>query len=250
MSDVFGACIKQRHLGQDAASADWLVGEGIFLPGVNGQALRSMSDPGTAYDDPQIGKDPQVGSMADFVETTDDNGGVHINSGIPNRAFVLAARAIGGESWSGAGRIWYAALTSGLAGRQRLRHLRRGHRRGGRGARRRRGGRLGDRRGRRRGGDRARLPPPAARPGRRGGPHAAASPGSPRRAPSTSTRPTRARPPYAASCSASTSAPSGGGEPQPDRFVYRFRYLSTQTQVHEQELTADLRELARIVLGE
>ena len=114
ISDVFGACIKQRSLGQDAAAADWLVGEGIFLPGINGRALRSMSDPGTAYDDPQIGKDPQVGSMADYVETTDDNGGVHLNSGIPNRAFVLAARAIGGESWSGAGRIWYAALTSGI----------------------------------------------------------------------------------------------------------------------------------------
>ena len=115
VSDVFGACIKQRSLGQDAASADWLVGEGIFLPGINGRALRSMSDPGTAYDDPQIGKDPQVGSMADYVETTDDNGGVHLNSGIPNRAFVLAARAIGGDSWSGPGRIWYAALTSGIA---------------------------------------------------------------------------------------------------------------------------------------
>ena len=76
---------------QDAASADWLVGEGIFLPGVNGRALRSMSDPGTAYDDPQLGQDPQVGSMADYVETTSDNGGVHLNSGIPNRAFVIAA---------------------------------------------------------------------------------------------------------------------------------------------------------------
>src|SRR3954462_6102452 len=115
MSDVFGACIKQRHLGQDAAGADWLVGEGIFLPGINGRALRSISDPGTAYDDPQLGKDSQVGSMADYVDTTDDTGGVHLNSGIPNRAFVLAAQAIGGETWSGAGRIWYAALTSGLA---------------------------------------------------------------------------------------------------------------------------------------
>lgn len=115
MSDVFGACTKQRHLGQDAASADWLVGEGIFVEGINGRALRSMLEPGTAYDDPALGKDPQVGSMADYVETTDDNGGVHLNSGIPNRAFVLAARAVGGESWSGAGRIWYAALTSGLA---------------------------------------------------------------------------------------------------------------------------------------
>jgi Zn-dependent metalloprotease len=115
MSDVFGAAVKQRHLGQDAASADWLVGEGIFVEGINGKALRSMEFPGTAYDDPQLGKDPQVGDMKDYVETTEDNGGVHINSGIPNRAFVLAAKAIGGQTWSGAGRIWYDALTSGLA---------------------------------------------------------------------------------------------------------------------------------------
>jgi Zn-dependent metalloprotease len=114
MSDVFGACVKQRHLGQDAASADWLVGEGIFVPGINGKALRSMESPGTAYDDPKLGKDPQVGEMQDYVQTTEDNGGVHINSGIPNRAFVLAAKAVGGDSWSGAGRIWYAALTSGI----------------------------------------------------------------------------------------------------------------------------------------
>ena len=41
--------------------------------------------------------------MDDYVETTDDNGGVHINSGIPNRAFYLAATAIGGTAWEGAG---------------------------------------------------------------------------------------------------------------------------------------------------
>jgi hypothetical protein len=73
-----------------------------------------MSAPGTAYDDPVLGKDPQVGSMADYVETTDDNGGVHLNSGIPNRAFYLAATALGGRSWETAGPIWYAALTSGI----------------------------------------------------------------------------------------------------------------------------------------
>ena len=48
--------------------------------------------------------------MSGYIETTDDNGGVHLNSGIPNRAFHLAATAIGGSSAEGAGRIWYAAL--------------------------------------------------------------------------------------------------------------------------------------------
>ena len=111
LSDVFGSCVKQRLLDQTAEQADWLIGEGLFLPGVQGRALRDMTRPGTAYDDPQLGKDPQVGDMADYVETSDDNGGVHTNSGIPNRAFYLAALAVGGTSWDGAGRIWYAALT-------------------------------------------------------------------------------------------------------------------------------------------
>ncbi len=113
VSDCFGMCVKQRVLGQTAEAADWLVGEGIFLPGIHARALRDMAHPGTAYDDPTLGKDPQVGDMADYVETTDDNGGVHTNSGIPNRAFYLAATAIGGDTWEGAGQIWYAALTGG-----------------------------------------------------------------------------------------------------------------------------------------
>ena len=48
-----------------------------------------MKEPGTAYNDPTIGKDPQPGHMKNYVKTSSDNGGVHINSGIPNRAFYL-----------------------------------------------------------------------------------------------------------------------------------------------------------------
>jgi len=113
VSDVFAAVTKQFLRSQTADQADWLIGEGLFLPGINARALRSMVEPGTAYDDPQIGRDPQVGHMRDYVETVEDNGGVHINSGIPNRAFALAALALGGASWEKAGRVWYDALTSG-----------------------------------------------------------------------------------------------------------------------------------------
>lgn len=111
MSDVFAACVKQRVLGQTADQADWLIGAELFLPGVNARALRDMAAPGTAYNDPVLGRDPQPGQMSDYIDTVDDNGGVHLNSGIPNRAFQLAATAIGGHSWEGAGQIWYAALT-------------------------------------------------------------------------------------------------------------------------------------------
>jgi Zn-dependent metalloprotease len=73
-------------------------------------ALRSMKAPGTAYDDPVLGKDPQPAHMNDIVWTFQDNGGVHINSGIPNHAFYLAATQLGGYAWEKAGRIWYETL--------------------------------------------------------------------------------------------------------------------------------------------
>jgi Zn-dependent metalloprotease len=110
ISDVFGSLVKQRELNQKADEADWLIGHGLLADGVKGTALRSMKEPGTAYDDPVLGKDPQPGHMRDYVHTMSDNGGVHINSGIPNRAFYLAAVAIGGYAWDPAGRIWYEAL--------------------------------------------------------------------------------------------------------------------------------------------
>ena len=118
VSDAFAAMTRQKWLGQTAADADWLIGAGIFRPWVKARALRSMTEPGTAYDDPQLGRDPQVGSMADYVDTEEDSGGVHINSGIPNRAFALAAKKIGGYSWEQAGRTWYDAITSGEVGGQ------------------------------------------------------------------------------------------------------------------------------------
>jgi hypothetical protein len=110
MSDVFGALVKQRALNQTADKADWLIGGGLLAEGRNGVALRSMKAPGTAYDDWLLGKDPQPDHMSKYDHTTSDNGGVHINSGIPNKAFYLAATAIGGKAWEKAGHIWYQAL--------------------------------------------------------------------------------------------------------------------------------------------
>ena len=113
LSDVFGVLAEQHALGQTADQASWLVGAGIFADDVQGVALRSMAAPGTAYDDDLLGTDPQPGHMRDYVETSDDNGGVHINSGIPNRAFFLVATRLGGFAWERAGQVWYRTLTSG-----------------------------------------------------------------------------------------------------------------------------------------
>jgi Zn-dependent metalloprotease len=110
VSDVFGSLVKQYLLEQDASQADWLIGAGLFMSGVKGKALRSMKAPGTAYNDPRLGKDPQPAHMSDYVQTDEDSGGVHINSGIPNHAFYLVATKIGGYAWEDPGQIWYTAL--------------------------------------------------------------------------------------------------------------------------------------------
>jgi Zn-dependent metalloprotease len=113
LSDVFGVLVEQFVKQETAAEASWLIGEGLFTDHVGGSALRSMKAPGTAYDDDVLGKDPQPDSMDGYVKTSADNGGVHINSGIPNRAFHLVASTLGGYAWDSPGRIWYDALTGG-----------------------------------------------------------------------------------------------------------------------------------------
>ncbi|MDZ8201650.1 M4 family metallopeptidase [Microbacterium sp. SSW1-59] len=112
LSDVFGALTEQYTLAQTVDRATWLIGAEIFTDQVQGRALRSLAQPGTAYDDDVLGRDPQPGHLRDYVVTSDDNGGVHINSGIPNKAFHLAAASLGGYAWERAGRIWYDTLVS------------------------------------------------------------------------------------------------------------------------------------------
>jgi Zn-dependent metalloprotease len=112
-SDVFGELIEQWAENRsgfgtvDAAKgADWLIGEDVFTPGVQGDALRSMKAPGTGYKG-----DPQPAHMKDYKRMSSDNGGVHVNSGIPNKAAYEAAIKIGSEKLA---KIWYKALTDYL----------------------------------------------------------------------------------------------------------------------------------------
>jgi Zn-dependent metalloprotease len=115
-SDVFGVLAKQyaAKAQADEAEEKWLIGEGALVPKW-GRALRSMKAPGTAWQG-----DQQPATMDGYVDLPDDNdpsndnGGVHINSGIPNHAFYLAATAVGGFAWEKVGRVWYVTLTDRL----------------------------------------------------------------------------------------------------------------------------------------
>lgn len=108
-SDVFGVLTEQYTKKQTADKASWKVGEGIWKDNIKGDSLRNMEKPGTAYNDPAIGKDPQPAHMKDYIKTWGDNGGVHYNSGIPNKAFADFAKSVGGNAWEAPGHIWFEA---------------------------------------------------------------------------------------------------------------------------------------------
>ncbi len=110
VSDVLGSCVKQYTYKQSVEEADWKIGDGVVV--AEGQCLRDMKNPGTAYDNAQLGKDPQPASMDAYDDTTEDNGGVHINSGIPNRAFYLVCNSLKGNSWDKAALIWYSTMSN------------------------------------------------------------------------------------------------------------------------------------------
>jgi Zn-dependent metalloprotease len=116
-ADVFGVLTKMYNDDKTVDNDEyWIQGVGIFTSKVQGQGIRSLANPGTAYDDPIFGKDSQPAHMDDFQDLTlwEDNGGVHINSGIPNKAFYNIAMELGGKAWKKAGKIWFITLRDRL----------------------------------------------------------------------------------------------------------------------------------------
>jgi bacillolysin len=107
-ADVFGAATEFFVKG---AGGNWLLGEDVTTPGTAGDALRDMEQP----DGPKVafgGQQPAHMNQFQNLPMNQDNGGVHINSGIPNRAFFLASTAVGIEKTE---RIWYRALSQYLS---------------------------------------------------------------------------------------------------------------------------------------
>ena len=109
-ADVFGSLVKQWKKKQTAAKADWLIGPDIMGPGTQAKALRTFKEDKAYENDPNLGTDPQPKHLSGKYTGPADSGGVHINSGIPNHAFFLAATALGGSAWVKAGDIWYRTM--------------------------------------------------------------------------------------------------------------------------------------------
>ncbi len=109
-ADVFGMLTRQWHTKTDAVSSDWLVGKDIMGPAAKARSLRTFKAEKAFENDPYFGTDPQPKHLRDIFKDRSDNGGVHINSGIPNHAFFLFAAALKGNAWDTAGSVWYATL--------------------------------------------------------------------------------------------------------------------------------------------
>ncbi|MFC6039633.1 M4 family metallopeptidase [Paenisporosarcina macmurdoensis] len=108
MSDIFGT-LTEYHFNNNP---DWLIGEDIYTPGTAGDALRSMADP-TTQGDPDHYSVRYTG--------TGDYGGVHINSGISNKAAFLLSNggthygvSVAGIGNEKMGKIFYRTLTQYL----------------------------------------------------------------------------------------------------------------------------------------
>ncbi|KAH9428681.1 hypothetical protein MCOR02_011227 [Pyricularia oryzae] len=116
--DVMGVMAKMWQDRQTAREGDWGIGRRCFMPGNDEIVIRDVRTPGSAYNDPRLGKDPQPMHMRDYIHDTtppgiiDHRKGNHVNTGIPNRAFAIVALAYGGYAWEKAGQIWWAAMTS------------------------------------------------------------------------------------------------------------------------------------------
>lgn len=112
-ADIFGAMIDRD---------DWLIGEEVVRPGVfPGGALRSISDPHNGAQTGDFGRGWQPRHMNERYTGTEDNGGVHLNSGIPNYAFYLFATQVGKER---AEKVFYRALTTYLTRSSGFKELR------------------------------------------------------------------------------------------------------------------------------
>lgn len=107
VADVFGITVKHWVEGKDVNSGSWSIAQGLWKSnqGSDYRALRDMASPGTAYPG-----DDQPAHMSEFYDGQEDNGGVHINSGIPNKVFYLLCTGLGGNSWDKPLKLWYQTI--------------------------------------------------------------------------------------------------------------------------------------------
>lgn len=120
LADCFGAMVERKS-GTDG----WKLGEDVVKAGVyKTGALRDLSNPnngGTSLNNDGY----QPANMNQYYTGSQDNYGVHINSGVPNNAFYRFATATG-MSKEKAEKVYYRTLVSYLTRTSKFIDLRRG----------------------------------------------------------------------------------------------------------------------------
>lgn len=106
ISDAIASVFCQWRRHQPCGKAAWTIGEGVIGPALRRRGytmLRNLGHPDVAG---------VLLSQPRHMRDYDLSGDPHVNSGIPNHAFYLAAQALGGNTWDRIGPIWYSALVS------------------------------------------------------------------------------------------------------------------------------------------
>ena len=88
ISDIFGCFVE----------GDWKIGEAVYHPSGHARALRDVADP-------RASSNPE--KMSEYVDTTADNGGIHVNSTIVSHAAYLMTRKLPSAVVE---KLWYRAL--------------------------------------------------------------------------------------------------------------------------------------------
>lgn len=111
ISDAFGISIDHYVNRSIFQNANWVIGSKILKPEakLNARGIRDLREPGTAFDDPRMGKDAQPAHYKNYIRASAADE-VHLNSGILNKAFYLVCEQLQEPTWSLPIRIWYRAL--------------------------------------------------------------------------------------------------------------------------------------------
>jgi Zn-dependent metalloprotease len=109
ISDSFAIAFDHYHKRKVFSDADWVIGTKILKQGLQGRGIRDLREPGTAFNDPRLGRDMQPAHMKHYIEAGEIDE-MHLNSGIPNKAFYLVCEQLKMPSWHDPIRIWYRAL--------------------------------------------------------------------------------------------------------------------------------------------
>jgi hypothetical protein len=115
--DIFGAMVQRYVFGE--SNDTWKIGAAYYTPNISGDAIRFINYPHLSANMIGMTTNGNPDHMNEYYNGSGDNYGIHVNIGIPEKAFYLLAKGgqseFGGPILTGLGAdvastMWYVAL--------------------------------------------------------------------------------------------------------------------------------------------